>query len=176
MILLSIFLNVKGLKNENRKFPLLKKLENMDPIGCLTFVGAVCCLLLALQWGGQSKPWNSSTVIGLLVGFVVLACIFTYHQWRRQEKALIPLRVLLKRSIFTGAMVLFFLGASTYLVNASLNQFILMIQTFEFNSTCRMCFFSPFIFRLFKESIRSKAAKILSHCCYQRWSLWLLLE
>lgn len=91
----------------------------MDPLGCLVFIGAVCCLLLALQWGGQSKPWSSSTVIGLLVGFVALSGLFGYLQWRRQDRALIPLRVLRQRSIFTGAMVLFFLGASTYLVSTS---------------------------------------------------------
>ena len=116
LILLSMFLKIKGTPSENRKLPFTKKLDNMDPLGCFVFIGSICCLLLALQWGGQSKPWNSPTVIGLLVGFVALACLFGYLQWRRQERALIPLRVLRQRSIFTGAMVLFFLGASTYLV------------------------------------------------------------
>lgn len=95
---------------------LAKKLSGMDPIGCLMFIGAVCCLLLALQWGGQSKPWESSTVIGLLIGFFALSCVFALLAWKRQDRALIPPRVFRRRSIFTGAMVLFFLGASTYLV------------------------------------------------------------
>lgn len=119
LILLSIFLKVKGAENKNRTLPFVQKLHSMDPVGCFIFIGAVCCLLLALQWGGQSKPWNSSTVIGLLVGFVALACAFGYLQWKHQDRALIPLRVFRKRSIFTSAMVLFFLGASTYLVTAS---------------------------------------------------------
>ena len=119
LIFLSIFLSVKGTDNENRRLPFKRKLECMDPVGCFVFIGSICCLLLALQWGGQSKPWNSTTVISLLVGFVGLALLFGYLQRRRQDRALMPLRILWKRSIFTGAMVLLFLGASTYLVIAS---------------------------------------------------------
>lgn len=81
------------------------------------FIGAICCLLLALQWGGQTRPWNSSTIIGLLVGFGLLSCVFGYLQWKLGERATIPLRVLRQRSILTGSGVLFFLGASTYVVN-----------------------------------------------------------
>ena len=119
IILLSIFLKVKGVDRESRQLPLTEKLRRLDPIGCSVFVAAICCLLFALQWGGQSKPWKSSTIIGLFVGFFVLSCLFGFLQWKSQERALIPFRVIRKRSIFTGAMVLFFLGASTYLVNTA---------------------------------------------------------
>lgn len=92
------------------------KLKHTDPLGCFCFVAAVCCLLLALQWGGQSRPWNSSTIIGLLVGFGLLSCVFGYIQWKLGERATIPLRILRQRSILTGSGTLFFLGASTYVV------------------------------------------------------------
>lgn len=116
LILLSVFLDIKVRDNENRIKPLKDKLNSMDPLGCFIFMATICSLLLALEWGGQSKPWDSPTVIGLLVGFVALTCLFIYLQWKRQDQALIPLRVFRKRSIFTSAMVLFFLGASSYLV------------------------------------------------------------
>lgn len=118
LILLSLFLRIKGTENEDRKLSFPRRLANMDPVECFVFIGAVFCLPLALQWGGQSEPWRSSTVIGLLVGCFALGCP-SVLQWRRQDAALIPLRVFQKRSIFTGAMVLFFLGASTYLVSLS---------------------------------------------------------
>jgi fatty acid desaturase len=92
------------------------KLQHMDPIGCSVFIAAVCCLLLALQWGGQTKPWRSPTIIGLLVGGAALFCLFGIIQWKLGEKATIPLRILRYRSIYTSAGVLFFLGASTYVV------------------------------------------------------------
>jgi protein-S-isoprenylcysteine O-methyltransferase Ste14 len=118
LVILSIFLKIKGAQNKNRKLTLTKKLDSMDPLGCLIFISTVCCLLLALEWGGQTKPWNSPTVISLLVLFVILGLVFAYLQWRRKDRALIPIRVLKKRSIYTSAMVLFFLGASNYLVSS----------------------------------------------------------
>lgn len=91
----------------------------MDPLGCIIFIGSICCFLFALQWGGQTKPWKSATIIGLLVGAVGLAAMFIAIQWKLQERALIAPRVYKKRSIWTGAKVLFFVGASTYLVRSA---------------------------------------------------------
>ncbi|KAL8935735.1 MAG: hypothetical protein Q9216_005288 [Gyalolechia sp. 2 TL-2023] len=71
LILISIFARVQIPENENRSLTLPKKLANMDPIGCLLFIGSICCLIFALQWGGQSKPWNSPSVIGLLVPYML---------------------------------------------------------------------------------------------------------
>lgn len=117
LILLWIFLKVKGTQNEHRRASLRKKLDSMDPLSCVIFVATICCLLLALQWGGQTKPWNSPTVIALLVLFVLFASLFSFLLWRREDRALIPFRILKKRSIWTGAIVLFFLGASNYVVS-----------------------------------------------------------
>ncbi|KAL9012108.1 MAG: hypothetical protein Q9173_003107 [Seirophora scorigena] len=113
LILVTIFIRVREAESENRNLPVGQKLRRMDPIGGVLFVGAICCLIFALQWGGQSKPCNSPTVIGLLLGFFALTGVFGYWQWQRKDRALIPLRVLRKRSIWTGAMVLLFLGASS---------------------------------------------------------------
>ncbi|GKZ28913.1 hypothetical protein AbraIFM66950_001871 [Aspergillus brasiliensis] len=112
---LTLFLRIKGQATKDRQLPLRAKLASMDFVGCALFLAAVCCLLLALQWGGQTKPWSSSTVIGLLIGSAALALLFIFVQWKRQERALITLRVFSRRSVFTSAMVLFFLGGSTYL-------------------------------------------------------------
>lgn len=141
---LTIFLTTKGIESEMRKLPLMSKLKNMDPLGCLVFIGAICCLLLALQWGGQTKPWDSPTVLALLIGFVPLTTLFIYMQWRRHDQALIPLRVFLKRSIWTGAMVLFFLGASTYLVSRQVKLLVLCLIRLK------NVFFLPFYFQAVK--------------------------
>lgn len=164
LILLSLFLRIKGKENESRKLPFKQKLANTDPVGCFVFIGAVCCLLLALQWGGQSKPWRSSMVIGLLVGFIALGCLFVYLQWRRQDRALISLRVFRKRSIFTGAMVLFFLGASTYLVFFALPSSGPIADTL-----IRMSFSYLFISKPQKVWVPPPVVKILYRFCYLRW-------
>jgi hypothetical protein len=82
----------------------------MDPIGTFIFLGAVCCLLLSLVWGGQTYPWNDSKIIGLFVGFGLLTICFCYWLWRQGEVALIPLRILRKRSIAMGSITLFAIG------------------------------------------------------------------
>ncbi|PYI23592.1 hypothetical protein BO86DRAFT_305537 [Aspergillus japonicus CBS 114.51] len=115
-VLLIFVLRIQGSKNKNRSLAVSEKLRRLDPIGCLVFMAAVCCLLLALQWGGQTKPWRSATVIGLFTGAGLLLILFVLIQIWRGEDALIPLRVLRQRSIWTGGGVLFCLGAATYAV------------------------------------------------------------
>jgi hypothetical protein len=40
----------------------------MDLPGALLILAAVVCYLLALQWGGTTKPWNSPDVYGKKIG------------------------------------------------------------------------------------------------------------
>lgn len=116
LILLYFFLRINDADNQNRKLPLRVKLGHMDPLGCTAFIAAICCLLIALQRGGQSESWGSATVIGLFVGFGLLILVFFQFQIKLGEKATIPLRVLRSRSILAGSGVLFFLGATLYVV------------------------------------------------------------
>jgi len=117
LVALTLFLRIEDAASENRSFPLSTKLSYMDPVGCVLFIASIVCLLLALQWGGQTKPWQSATIIGLLVAALALALIFIAVQWRLQDRALVPPRVFLRRSIWTGVTVLFFAGATTYVVS-----------------------------------------------------------
>jgi len=48
---------------------LKEKILQMDPIGTVRSMGCIILYLHAMQYGGQIRSWNSSTVIGLLVGF-----------------------------------------------------------------------------------------------------------
>lgn len=88
----------------NMRLPLRQKLNYMDFPGLVIFLGLVTCLLLALTWGGTTYEWQDSRIIGLFVGFGLLAVIFTYWLVRRGDAALIPLRVLKKRSVYVGAL------------------------------------------------------------------------
>ncbi|KAI1439609.1 major facilitator superfamily domain-containing protein [Annulohypoxylon stygium] len=58
----------------------LDKLRQLDIPGTVCMVGSLICLLMALQWGGSSYPWNSSRVIALLVVFAVLLILFLVTQ------------------------------------------------------------------------------------------------
>ena len=162
---LFIFLRIEAPKSKDQRLSLRDKVKSLDYAGCLVFIAATCCLLLALQWGGQSKPWHSATIIALLLTFVILAVAFGFIQWRLQDKALIPLRVLSKRSIFTSAMVLFFLGASSYLVMLSCRTIDLRALTdaFRMSSTFR------FTSKQSAASAQRQVGSTSSHFCCPRW-------
>jgi hypothetical protein len=41
----------------------LRQAARLDFVGATLVAGAVTCLVLALQWGGNTKPWNDKSVI-----------------------------------------------------------------------------------------------------------------
>lgn len=98
--------------------PLRKKLEEMDFIGATFIISAVVCILLALQWAGSTRAWSSPTIIGLLVGFVILLAIFCVIQWKLGEKATIPPRIFFQRTILGGAWYFFFMEVVVNTVSA----------------------------------------------------------
>lgn len=89
----------------------------MDFAGAATLIASVACLLLALQWGGTSYPWRSSRIVGLLIGFTFLMVAFWFLQWKLGDRATIPIKVLLQRSILMSSVFSFFIHMSNYLVS-----------------------------------------------------------
>lgn len=63
----------------------------LDFVGAGLTIGFVTCYILALQYGGQTKPWGSSDVIGLLVGtFVIIAVFVAWELWLGERAAIVP--------------------------------------------------------------------------------------
>ena len=46
---------------------MLQSWINLDWIGTFFSVGMVTFLLIAVQWGGNEKPWDNGSVIAFLV-------------------------------------------------------------------------------------------------------------
>ena len=115
-LLVLLFLRIKA-KGSQRKTSIQHRLRSLDLPRITLIIAAVCCLLLALHWGGTSFSWSSSRVIGLFVGFALLTIAFGFVQWKRGERATIPLRLLRQRSVFMGAWYLFFLEMSIYIAS-----------------------------------------------------------
>jgi hypothetical protein len=91
-------------------------IREFDLPGTVIFIGSIFCILLAVQYGGENMPWSSAMVIGLLVGGICLFIIFVVIQWLAGEYALIPLRIFNQRTVITGFLALFFLGAANAVV------------------------------------------------------------
>lgn len=117
IVLLASFMTIKSKVNHlNYGIPIWTKLKNMDIVGTVLFMASICLLLVVLQLGGNKLAWSSSKTIGLIVGFVLIMAGFVILQLKRGEHATIPPRVMKQRSIYTGALVLFFLGLSSLTV------------------------------------------------------------
>ncbi|KAL6235264.1 hypothetical protein BDW75DRAFT_230448 [Aspergillus navahoensis] len=87
-------------------------LQHMDPLGIITFLPAIVCLLLALQWGGTTYPWSNGRIIALFVVAGVLLIAFLVIQIKRQENAMVPPRVITMRPLaFSSLFMVLFAGA-----------------------------------------------------------------
>ena len=56
-------------RSQTPKINLKEKLLQLDPVRIVLAMAVIICIILSLRCGGNSHPWNSSQVIGLLVGF-----------------------------------------------------------------------------------------------------------
>jgi Fungal trichothecene efflux pump (TRI12) len=77
---------------------------------------SVVCLLLALQWGGTVYPWSSSRIIGLFIGGGLMIIIFIIIQFKRGDKATLPISVLKQRTVASSALFSLFMGASFFIL------------------------------------------------------------
>ena len=103
-----VLLKLDGIDNNDRQLALNQKLRRLDPFGATLLIASVCCLVLALQWGGSTLPWGSARIVGLLTGFVVLGVSFFAFEWRMGEMAMLPLRVYGRRSVLMGCLYVCF--------------------------------------------------------------------
>ncbi|KAH6712870.1 putative HC-toxin efflux carrier [Leptodontidium sp. 2 PMI_412] len=98
------------------KATLKEKFLQMDMPGSFVVMGAIICYILALQWGGQTKSWNSSDVIGTLVGFVLILAVWVVIEWYQGERAMIVGRLLKDRHIWSAMVFIFFLAGGFFLL------------------------------------------------------------
>lgn len=91
---------------------LSEKISRLDPIGFILFASACVEILLALQLGGSDYSWNSSTIIGLFVGFGVTLLAFFLWERRRGETAMVPLSMLGIRVVYSSCLVVMLQFAS----------------------------------------------------------------
>ncbi|KAG4436754.1 hypothetical protein IFR05_007772 [Cadophora sp. M221] len=95
---------------------LKEKFLQMDIPGSFVVMGAIICYILALQWGGQTKSWNSSDVIGTLIGFVLILAVWVVIEWYQGERAMIVGRLLKDRHIWSAMLFIFFLAGGFFLL------------------------------------------------------------
>lgn len=102
-LIILLFLDIKTPKT-----PLRKGLKAVDWLGSLTMVGGVIMFLLGLEFGGITYPWDSATVLCLIIFGVVVVGIFFLIEWRVAPYPLMPLDLFSKRSNLAALSTCFF--------------------------------------------------------------------
>ncbi|KAI4197919.1 MAG: hypothetical protein LQ350_005622 [Teloschistes chrysophthalmus] len=95
---------------------LREKILQIDLVGVVLAMAAVISYILALHYGGVIHPWNSSVVIGLLVGFVVLSVAFGLWEWCQEDRAMIPFRLAGQRTYLVMSAYAFFFSGAYFLI------------------------------------------------------------
>ena len=94
---------------------LREKILQLDLSGSAILLCSVVCLILALQWGGTTKPWNSADVIGTLVGFGVLLIAFAINEQILGERALFVRRIMKQKTLIVMSAFICFVGGAFFL-------------------------------------------------------------
>jgi len=94
----------------------LREIQKFDLLGTSIFVPANVCLLLALQWGGNSFSWNSWRIILLFCLSGLLFITWGMIQWVKKELATLPPHIISQRSMAFGVWYGFTMGSSMFIV------------------------------------------------------------
>ncbi|KXX75974.1 putative HC-toxin efflux carrier TOXA [Madurella mycetomatis] len=87
---------------------LVDKLLHLDPVGICLTMAAIICFILGFQYAGASHPWNASEVIGLIVGFGVIAISLVAWSAYLDEYAMLTPRLFKKRALWSVCPYQFF--------------------------------------------------------------------
>jgi hypothetical protein len=98
-ILLLLFLDV-----HNPRTRMMDGIKAVDWAGILSILGVTLMLLLGLDFGGETFPWNSPTVICLIVFGSAAILIFVLSEKKFAKYPLMPM-VLFKNRSNVAALV-----------------------------------------------------------------------
>jgi hypothetical protein len=93
-----------------------EKLIQMDFVGVALVMSGIICFILAVEYGGQKKPWKSSTVIGLLVGSALIWVAFTVWEYCNDERAMLQRRLFVYRFVWQPSAFQFFFASSYFVL------------------------------------------------------------
>ncbi|GAB0131878.1 hypothetical protein EsDP_00000333 [Epichloe bromicola] len=95
-VVLAILLFV--LKLHNPRTPAREGLMAIDWLGSLLIIGGTLMLLLGLEFGGVQHPWDSATVICLVVFGVVTVVLFVVYESRVAKYPVMPVSLFRHRT------------------------------------------------------------------------------
>jgi hypothetical protein len=96
------------LRNDERSSSIRAILWRLHLYDTVLLVGGGLCLLLAIRHGGEDYAFDSVLIVSLLLGFFLMALLFSISQWFKGVSALIPIGVMENPIVLWGSLFLFF--------------------------------------------------------------------
>jgi EmrB/QacA subfamily drug resistance transporter len=117
---LAFFILLFFLDIETPKTPFIEGLKAIDWVGSLLIVGATLMFLFGLQYGGETYPWDSATVICLILFGALTFALFILYEWKIPKYPVMPLSLFKSRTNIATLSVVFihgvvFISGSYYL-------------------------------------------------------------
>ena len=117
---LSALIIILFFRNPSRARPvevsLREKALQMDPVGIALAMGALITFILAMQAGGQTDPWRSGKVIGLLVGFGLITLVFVAWEMFNRKRAMVEPRLIRQQTVWVNAAYGFFFASTFFTI------------------------------------------------------------
>ncbi|TNY17839.1 ABC transporter [Rhodotorula diobovata] len=101
--------------NDRTTRGILRQTARMDWLGALLCLGAITCLVLALQWGGNQKPWSDGSVIACFVVAGVLGVALVFWQRYLGDRAMVPGKIFKSIGVY-GILVSAFMTRCSLLI------------------------------------------------------------
>ncbi|CAK7236554.1 hypothetical protein SBRCBS47491_009677 [Sporothrix bragantina] len=109
--------NRSNTSTDGDSLSLSQKLGQLGLGGLAVLLPGVVCLCLALQWGGFTYSWNNGRIIALLTLATALFIAFVAIQIWKPKTATVPPRVFMQRSVASGFLVSWCVGAHQTLIS-----------------------------------------------------------
>ncbi|WP_276358336.1 MDR family MFS transporter [Cohnella caldifontis] len=97
--------------------------QKIDWLGACSLLGAVVCLMFALELGGKTYAWDSVQILSLFAGFAVLAVFFLFIETKAEEP-IISYSLFRKRLYTTSVLGALFSGAGFIVASVYIPIFI----------------------------------------------------
>jgi hypothetical protein len=102
--------------NDRSTRTVLRQTLHLDWLGGILVLGAVTALVLALQWGGNQKPWKDGSVIACFVVAGVLTIILVFWERYLGDKAMVPVAIFSKGKSIWGILAAAFFTRCSLLI------------------------------------------------------------
>lgn len=138
-------MRIQSLQNRRRKsaarrpsVPIARNsLQRIDFVGSITLVASLLLFMLAVNTGGNQLPWSSPYIILCFVLSTVVLGVFVYWELYRAVEPILPIKILLHRTIISACLTNFFAAGTNYSFLFYSPLYLTAAYDFNYNKVAR---------------------------------------